>query len=206
MSALAIPYVSPEQYLQIERKASFKSEYWSGQMFAMAGASREHNVIVGNVVSGVHSRLRGKPCETYPSDMRVQVSATGLYTYPDITIVCGEPLFLDAEVDTLLNPLLLVGVLSDSTGAYDRGGKWKNYQRLDSLQEYVLVSQTEPRVEKYVRQPGGQWLYSQVSGLDAVLPLAALDVSLPLSEIYTRVKFPPPEETVSQGAGWAEKD
>ena len=206
MSAQRLPYVSPEQYLEIERKADFKSEYWSGQMFAMAGASREHNLIVGNVVREVGNLLRGKPCETYPSDMRVRVEATGLYTYPDATVVCGEPLFLDVTVDTLLNPLLLVEVLSDSTGAYDRGGKWKNYQRLDSLQEYILVSQEEPRVEKYVRQPAGQWLYSQVNGLDALLPLDSLGVSLPLSEIYARVEFPPPEEITRQGAGWAEKD
>lgn len=198
MAAQRLPSITPEQYLETERKAKYKSEYWFGQTFAMAGVSREHNLIVGNILGEIRSYLREKRCETYPSDMRVWVEATGLYTYPDVTVVCGEPLFLDVTVDTLLNPLLLVEVLSDSTGAYDRGGKWKNYQRLDSLQEYVLVSQEELRVEKYVRQPGGQWLYSEVIGLDAVLPLAALDVTLPLSEIYARVKFPPHEVGINE--------
>ena len=199
MSAQRLPFLTPEQYLEIERKAECKSEYWSGQMFAMAGASREHNLISLNVAAEARFHLRGGPCETYTNDMRVQVSATGLYTYPDVAVVCGEPLFLDSEVDTLLNPLVLVEVLSDSTGSYDRGGKWKNYQRLDSLQEYVLISQEEPRVERYVRQPNGQWLYSQVDGLDAVLPLDALGVTLPLSEIYARVKFPPSQEEAALG-------
>jgi len=144
MSALPKPFVTPEQYLEIERKADYKSEYHSGQVFAMAGASREHNLLVGSIVRRLGNLLDGRPCETYPSDMRVLVSATGLYTYPDVSVACGEPEFLDGSLDVLLNPLLIVEVLSPSTESYDRGAKFALYQRLPSLQEYVLVSQNAP--------------------------------------------------------------
>ena len=193
MSALPVPYISPEQYLEIERKAEFKSEYFSGQMFAMAGASRPHNVIVGNLIRRLGNALDGQPCETYPSDMKVLVSANGLFTYPDVTVACGEPQFLDLNGDVLLNPLVIIEVLSDSTEAYDRGGKFALYQRLESLQEYVLVSQNEACVERYVRQAAGQWLYSRVDGLEASVTLEAVSISLPLAEIYARVVFPPDE-------------
>ena len=194
MSAQTIPYLSPQQYLEIERKALDKSEYFSGQMFAMAGASREHNVIVGNIVGEVRERLKGKPCETYPSDMRVLVSATGLYTYPDATVACGEPEFADGHVDILLNPLVIVDVLSDSTENYDRGAKFAQYQRIESLREYVLISQDKPQVERYSRQSDSrQWLYEKSDGLTAGVTLHALGFPLPLSEIYARVRFTPAE-------------
>ncbi len=191
MSALAKPFVTPEQYLEIERKAEYKSEYHSGQMFAMAGASREHNLITTNVVGELRSFLRGRPCEIYPSDMRVLVSATGLYTYPDVSVTCGEPEFLDGSLDVLLNPLVVVEVLSPSTESYDRGAKFALYQRLPSLQEYLLVSQNVPQVERYARQPDGRWLYELVGGVEAVVTLEALGVTLPLAEIFDRVTFPP---------------
>lgn len=191
MSALQQPFYTPEQYLEIERRAEFKSEYYAGQMFAMAGASREHNVITGNIIRRLGNALDGRPCETYPSDMKVLVSATGLYTYPDVSVACGEPQFLDRQSDVLLNPLVIVEVLSDSTEAYDRGVKFALYQRLDSLQEYVLVSQDKARVEKYLRQPNGQWLYSRTDGLEGEIGLASLGCCLPLSEVYARVTFAP---------------
>ena len=133
MSALPEPFITPEQYLEIERKAADKSEYHSGQMFAMAGASREHNLITANVVGELRSLLRGRPCKTYPSDMRVLVLATGLHTYPDVSVACGEPEFLDGALDVLLNPLVIVEVLSSSTEPYDRGAKFALYQHLPSL-------------------------------------------------------------------------
>jgi len=194
MSALQQPFYTPEQYLEIERKAEYKSEYYAGQMFAMAGASREHNLITGNIVGELRSLLRGEPCETYPSDMKVLVSASGLYTYPDVSVACGEPQFLDHRSDVLLNPLVIVEVLSDSTEAYDRGAKFALYQRLDSLQEYLLVSQDKARVEKYLRQPGGQWLYSRTDDLEGEVSLGALGCRLPLSEVYARVQFAPSQE------------
>ena len=200
MSALQQSFYTPDQYLEIERRADFKSEYHAGQMFAMAGASREHNLITSNVVGELRSLLRGKPCETYPSDMKVLVSATVLYTYPDVSVACGEPQFLDWQGDVLLNPLVIVEVLSDSTEACDRGAKFALYQRLDSLQEYLLVSQDKARVEKYLRQPGGQWLYSRTDGLEGGVSLGALGCRLPLSEVYARVQFPPSQEGADQGA------
>jgi Uma2 family endonuclease len=200
MSALQQPFYTPEEYLGIERRAEFKSEYYAGQMFAMAGASREHNLITGNVVGELRSLLRGQPCETYPSDMKVLVSATGLYTYPDVSVACGEPQFLDRQGDVLLNPLVIVEVLSDSTEAYDRGAKFALYQRIESLQEYVLVSQDKARVERYVRQPDGKWLYSRTDGLEDGVHLEAIHCRLPLSEVYARVRFAPPQGGFDQGA------
>ena len=182
-------YMTPEQYLEAEREAEGKSEYFSGQIFAMAGASRRHNVLVGNLVRRLGNRLDGRPCETYPSDMKVLVRANGSYTYPDVTIVCGEPEFLDRDGDVLLNPLVIVEVLSDSTALYDRGTKWMLYQGLGSLREYVLVSQDAPRVERFTRQADRQWLYESVSGLDGEIRLASLDVLLPLAEVYERVHW-----------------
>jgi Uma2 family endonuclease len=195
MSALANPFFTPEQYLELERQAPFKSEYHSGQIFAMAGASREHNIIAGNIIRRLGNRLDGTPCETYPSDMKVLVPATELYTYPDVTVACGEPQFLGHHGDVLLNPLVIVEVLPDSTAAYDRGPKFALYQRLESLQEYVLVSQDQARVETYLRQPDGQWLYSRVDGLESVVVLESLGCGLPLAEIYDRIAFVETEET-----------
>lgn len=189
MSALQNPFLTPERYLEIERVADCKSEYYAGQMFVMAGASRPHNLIVGSLVREIGNRLKGKPCETYPSDMRVLVSAAGLYTYPDVSVACGEPEFSDSKGDVLLNPLVIVEVLSDSTEAYDRGAKFALYQRLASLQEYVLVSQNTPQVETYVRQAGGTWLYSRVDAFDGEIVLETLACRLPLLEIYDRVTF-----------------
>src|SRR4051794_40999674 len=184
MSSLPKPRFTPEQYLVLEREAEYRSEYFNGEIFAMAGASREHNVIAGNVFASLHSQLKGRPCETYQNDMRVRVSETGLYTYPDVVVVCGEPVFEDAEVDTLLNPALIVGVLSTTSEAYDRGDKFEQYRTLASLQEYVLIAQDRYRVERFVRQADGQWLFSAANRLDQVVSLASIDCRLPLAEVY----------------------
>ncbi len=193
MSAVTKPYLTPQQYLARERQAETKSEYLSGEMFAMSGASREHNLIAGNVSRVLGELLRERKCEVYQSDMRVKVSPTGLYTYPDVTVVCGEPEFEDAEVDTLLNAKVLVEVLSPSTADYDRGRKFTHYRRLSSLQEYVLISQDRPLVEHYVRQGRDEWLLREQSSLQDTLILPAIQCRLPLSEIYLKVQFPPDE-------------
>jgi len=133
MSQQLISHVNPEEYLRLERQAEYKSEYLNGEIFAMSGASREHNLIAGNIVAELNQQLRAKPCEVYPSDMRLKVTATGLYTYPDVMVVCGEPKFEDKYVDTLLNPTLIVEVLSQSTERYDRIAKTSYYRTLDSL-------------------------------------------------------------------------
>src|SRR3989442_15220798 len=160
MSQQISPYISPQEYLRLERQAAYKSEYVHGQIFAMGGASRKHNLVGGNIFGELRQQLKGRLCEAYMSDMRVKVTATGLYTYPDVVVVCGEPKFEDENVDTLINPTLIAEVLSDSTEAYDRGAKFGHYRKVDSLTEYLLVAQKEPRIEQYVRQAAGPWLRS----------------------------------------------
>jgi Uma2 family endonuclease len=178
--------LTPAEYLAFERAAEYKHEYVGGRVYAMTGASREHNVITINVLASLHAQLCGRPCETYPSDMRVKVSETGMYTYPDVVVACGEPAFEDASVDTLLNPTAIVEVVSPSTEAYDRGEKFAHYRRLASLREYVLVAQDRVRVEHYVRR-GEQWLLTELAGLDATLPLESLGCALALADVYERV-------------------
>src|SRR5712691_1212035 len=158
MSSQVKPFITPAEYLALERKAEYKSEYLNGEVFAMTGASRKHNLIVTNILISLGQQLRGRPCEAYSSDMRVKVTTPGLYTYPDVVVVCGKPEFEDEEVDTLLNPTLLIEVLSTSTERYDRIAKTSYYRTLDSLTEHLLVAQHEVRIEQYVRQPRGEWL------------------------------------------------
>lgn len=190
MSVVPKPFLTPQEYLARERQAETKSEYRRGEVFAMSGASREHNLIAGNTLIAIGSQLRDRECEVYPGDMRVKVSPTGLYTYPDVTVVCGEAAFEDAEVDTLLNPKVLVEVLSPSTADYDRGGKFTHYRRLPSLREYVLISQDRPLVEHYVRQGPDEWLLTEQSSLQDTLVLPSIQCRLPLSDIYLKVQFP----------------
>src|SRR6185436_1384401 len=184
--------VSIEDYLVAERQAETKSEYLDGEVFAMSGASREHNLIAVNVAASVHGQLKRRPYEAYAGGMRVHSPATGLYTYPDVTVVCGEPRFEDSELDTLLNPTLLIEVLSPSTEAYDRGRKFAQYRTLESFREYVLVSQDEVRVEIFTRQDDGHWLLSQEAGrLEETVPLASIGCELRLADVYDRVFEPP---------------
>jgi Uma2 family endonuclease len=179
---------TPEQYLALERKAPFKSEYHDGGIHAMSGASREHNLASGNIFREISTQLKDRSCEVYINDMRVRVNPTGLYTYPDVVAVCGEPDFEDSELDTLLNPTLIVEVLSPSTEAYDRGEKFANYRRLVSLREYVLVSQDRVCVERYVRQED-EWLLTELSRLEDNLRLTSIECDVALSEIYAKIPF-----------------
>jgi Uma2 family endonuclease len=189
MSSAAIKRrFTPEEYLALERKAPYKNEYHDGCIYAMSGASREHNLIAWNLNRELGAQLKDRPCEAYRSDMRVRVSATGLYTYPDVSVVCGEPQFLDSEVDTLLNPTLIIEVLSPTTEAYDRGKKFDHYRRLESLREYVLVAQDEVLVLRYTRR-GDEWILSDFRGLDKVLELSSIECAVPLHEVYTKVQF-----------------
>ena len=187
-SATRITRYTPEQYLAMERKADFKSEYDGGYITAMAGASRKHNLIAGNLHGEIRAQIKGRPCEAYIGDMRLCVSPTGLYTYPDVMAVCGDRQYLDAEVDTLLNPTVIVEVLSASTESYDRGRKFRHYQHLPSLQEYVLIAQDEVSVERYTRR-GDDWVLSVFTRLDDTLRLTSIDCEIPLREIYDKVEF-----------------
>ena len=197
MSSVAVPQLTEAQYLAIERQASFKSQFYRGEMFAMSGASHLHNIIQANLIRQLGNRLEGTPCQAVGSDLRVLVSATGLYTYPDAVVMCDPAKFLDGQFDTLVNPKILFEILSDSTEKYDRGTKMSHYMQIDSLQEYVLVSQTEPRVEVYQRSTDGKWSYSDARGLAASFALESVGITLPLSEIYLRVEFPGPDNSVA---------
>ena len=182
-------HVTPEEYLALERKAEIKSEYFDGEMFAMSGATREHSKINVNITAELVNQLVDRPCEVYALDMRTKVSPTGLYTYPDIAAVCNEPQFEDAHFDTLINPELIIEILSASTESYDRGKKFAHYRTIDSLREYVLVSQTECRIERFVRQDDGDWLYSESTDPNGSIELTSLACRLSLSRVYHKIDF-----------------
>jgi Uma2 family endonuclease len=183
---------TPEEYLALERKAEYKSEYLTGEIFAMSGASEQHNLIVTNLVGELRAQLKGRPCKTYPSDMRLKVALTGLYTYPDVMVVCGQTLFDDEQQDTLLNPSVIAEVLSKSTEGYDRGEKFAHYRKLESLTDYLLVSRTKHHVEHYVRQPDNQWLLSEAEGLENAVPISSINCVLSLAEVYDKVEIATP--------------
>jgi Uma2 family endonuclease len=193
MSAQPQPRLTPEQYLELERASEFRSEYYAGHMYAMSGGSYPHALIIGNMVFALKTAIGKRRCSVTPSDLRLRVSQNGLYTYPDLVVVCGEPKFADDQKDTLLNPALIVEVLSRSAEAYDRGFKAAQYRTIASLQEYVLVSQTEPRVETFRRQLGGAWLMSESFGLETGCRLDSLDCQIALADIYGQVTFSPDE-------------
>jgi len=189
MSAVAHRTYTPEEYLTMEREAEYKSEYLDGHIYAMAGASMEHNTISANVARLVGNSFVGRPCRVFSSDMRVQAQDIDLfYTYPDIVAVCGAPVLADTKMDTLTNPTVLFEVLSPSTEAYDRGRKFELYRKIASLQEYVLLAQDRAFVEHYVRS-GSKWELSDISGLDGTLQLGSIQCKLALRDIYDKVEF-----------------
>ena len=188
MSTHAKPFLTPEQYLEIERNAECKSEYYQGEMFAMGGARYAHNVLAGNITASLHQQLRRGRCTVSSSGLRVLSSATGLYTYPDVVVAC-EPKFLDGNFDVLLNPVLLVEVLSPSTEAYDRGRKFKHYRAIASLQAYLMVSSDCVQADLYTRQPDGDWLLTSASQLEDVLSLPSIACQLTLADLYEKVDF-----------------
>jgi Uma2 family endonuclease len=188
------PRYAPDEYLALERESQNKHEYSDGYIYAMAGESPEHSTICFNLYGLVHAQLRGKACRGFSPNMKVRTSPNGLYSYPDLSVVCGEPVFHDRARDVLVNPTVIVEVLSPSTEAKDRGEKFFRYQQIASLADYLLVSQREPRVERYARQSDQEWLYSVAVGLSAALHLASIDCRVALSDVYDRVEFPPETE------------
>lgn len=179
------------EYLEIERAAEFKSEFFDGEMFAMAGGTPQHSLIATNLAAEFRHRLRAGPCVPFNSDLRVKVEATGLCTYPDLSVICGPPQFAEGTDDTGVNPTVLVEVLSDSTEAYDRGKKFEHYRQIGTLQEYLLVSQKEPHLDHFIRQPDGRWLLNEAAGLEAKLDLPSLRIPISLAEVYAKVNFAP---------------
>jgi Uma2 family endonuclease len=179
MSALVKPVLSPEEYLRGERLAQTRSEFHEGEVYAMSGGSYRHSRLKSNLALVFGLALRGKSCRPTDSDMRVHIPGSGNFTYPDLSIVCGTPAFLDENQDTLLNPRVIFEVLSDSTAAFDRGKKFWYYRHLDSLTDYVLVSQDEVLIEHYTRQSNGGWLLRSIeSGERLVIESIGCEVSV----------------------------
>ncbi len=181
-----LPYISPEDYLRIERNNTERHEYINGVMCAMAGGTPRHSEVILNVGTALRIRLRGSGCKAYTSELRVLNTTTGAFLYPDITVICGEPVLSSIDKDTIVNPLVLVEVLSPSTEAYDRGAKFTHYKLLETFQVYVLVAQDQARIQTYTRE-GDEWRLAEFAGLDATLEIPAINVTAPLSEIYEGV-------------------
>lgn len=173
----------------MERASEIKHALIDGEVIAMSGASRRHNLIVGSAYVAIYTQLRGRPCESYPSDMKVHMPNTGSFVYPDISVVCGEAQFDDDERDVLLNPTVIVEVLSPSTERFDRGAKFQRYREIASLQDYLLISQDTPHIERFMRQDDGFWRFNDVHGLDATLELPSIGCTLALADVYERVRF-----------------
>jgi Uma2 family endonuclease len=179
--------ITPEEYLERERQADIKSEFLRGEMFAMSGATRQHNAIAINILTELNLQFADRPRQVYGLDMRVKVDATGLYTYPDVVAICGELRFEDAQLDTLMNPNLIIEVLSNSSESYDRGKKFAHYRSIDSLKEYVLVSQNECRIERFSRQDDSNWLYSENTDPDSSIELSSVACRLSAARVYHKV-------------------
>lgn len=174
--------LTPDEYLSIERKAEIKSEYYAGEVFARAGASRQHYLIVSSIIRVLGNQLLERDCNVYPSDMRVKIVKIGKYTYPDVAVVCGAEQFEDEHQDTLLNPTIIIEVLLDTTEAYDRGKKFENYQYIDSLREYILVAQEPYRIERYIRQNDKTWTYSEFHEAEEKVGLSTIGCELSLKD------------------------
>jgi Uma2 family endonuclease len=187
MENLAHRFLTEEEYLEYERKAETKSEYYRGELFAMAGARASHNIILSNLIRDLGNSLRKKPCTVFPSDMRVRVSSTGLYTYPDISIVCEKPIYLDSKEDTLLNPFVILEILSDSTESYDRGAKFQMYRNIPELKEYVLVSTKYKKIESFVRSTDLWVLYESIDSNPFLIQSLGIEISL--EDMYEKVEI-----------------
>jgi len=188
MASRPKPTCSPEEYLELEREAEFKSEYIDGYFVAMVGASEPHNLIVTNTVAALHAQLRGRDCRVYSNDMRVDLREQKLFAYPDVVVIFGEPQLSGDRRDNLRNPVVIIEVLSESTESYDRGIKFIKYRRIESLKEYVLVAQDVALIEHYVRQENDDWLMSETSGVDASVRLGSIECDLRLSEVYDKFR------------------
>lgn len=187
----ALPVFTPADYLSLERFSEIRHEYLDGFVYAMAGESPDHSTICFNLAGGLHLQLRDTPCRGFSPNMKVRAGERGLYAYPDLMVVCGEPTFHDEHGDVLLNPTVIFEVLSRSTEAYDRGEKFLRYStQIETLQDYILVAQTEPRIEHFARQPDGTWTRTEFVGLTATLSLPSINCRLTLADVYSRINFP----------------
>jgi len=190
MSAHSETFVTEDEYLRRELEAEYKSEYFNGEIFAMGGATEAHVSIVTNLIAALKPQFKNRPCRVYANDLRLRVSPTGLYTYPDVIVVCGERKFYEKQKDTLFNPTVIIEVLSKSTQDYDRGQKFEHYRALDSLQEYITVAQDRVHVEHYARQNDNRWLLTEMNASDAVLRLPSLGCEILLTDVYEDIELP----------------
>lgn len=195
---------TPQEYYERERLADYKSQYYAGEIFAMAGGSVRHSRIGTNLTTQLGLRLQNGACVPYNSDLRVAIQGTGLITYPDASVFCGKMEFdpADKRKETVVNPTMVFEVISESTEAYDRGAKAGHYRRIPSLKAFVHISQSSPQVEHYERQSGGMWLISEATGLEGILKLPALGIELPLAELYAGVEFDDPPRLNVVREGW----
>ncbi len=188
-------WVSLEEYFEMEEAAEERSEYFSGRVFAMAGASPDHSFITINVGSELRSLLKGSPCRVFGTDLRINVSETGLYTYADAGVVCGEPLLDPNQKRAILNPKVIIEVLSPSTESYDRAAKFDHYSTIDSFTDYLLVSQNKPRVEHYRRERSeDEWILRVAHGPDSSVKIESIGIEVRLSEVYAGIKFSDSDE------------
>jgi len=180
---------TPEKYLELERAAEYKSEYLNGEIYGRSGGTLRHSAIAVNVSSEIRTQLKGKPCQVFSRDGKVRSTPSGLLAYPDVSVACGELLFHDSHRDVLTNSVVIVEVLSDSTEAYDRGRKFFYYRQIETLTDYLLVSQNEPYVDHHSKQADGRWVINSAVGLESSLVIATIDCTLLLAEIYDKIPF-----------------
>ena len=190
-------FYTPEEYLKLERASDTRHEYAGSEIFEMAGGSRRHNRIATNVIRLLGNQVLERECSVYGSDMRVKIASPVKYTYPDIVAVCGEEFFEDENEDTLLNPMLIIEVLSKSTEGYDRGEKFEYYQTIESFSEYVLITQEPFRVEQFVRKEQHVWTYFEFRASEDVVELNSIDCELVLRDIYHKIQQMFPKEALS---------
>lgn len=179
---------TPEEYLALEDKAEFRSEYDDGEIVAMAGGSLNHARIVKNASRLLDEKLRNS-CESFTTDVKVQIQSYRKFCYPDVLVICGSPTFFQNRKDTITNPVLIIEVLSDSTEAKDRGEKMLAYRTLESLREYVLISQTRPIVEKYTKDDTGNWIHTATIGPKSAVKFESVGIELNSTDIYRRIEF-----------------
>ena len=190
--ALAKTFMTPEEYLKFERASEEKHEYFAGEIFDFPRSNQNHVLIMGNTAAAFHSQLSSRPCDAFMSRMRIKIRPTGLYTYPDICIVCGESELEDLYDDTLLNPIVIIEILSPATEAYDRGKKFQQYRLIETLRDYLLIAQDNVRIEHFSLRDG-EWIFSDANTLDGSITLPSIDCTLSLSDVYEKITFDKPE-------------
>ena len=188
MQEKAVTSLTEEEYLSRERASEVKHDFYLGEIFAMAGASERHNLIVSNVIRELSTQLKKTPCRVYPGDMRLKIRKTGLNTYPDVMVICGKRQFVDDQQDTVLNPDVIIEVLSDSTESYDRGLKFENYRKLNSLKEYMMISQNKRKIERYFKDENGNWVLAESDEGNPAITLDSINCQLSHPEVYDKVE------------------